>query len=260
MSRVWLVDIGNTRAKWLESTDDGFLNHGFVQTEALKSGTLPLQALPMGAGDTVWVASVVPQASEYLHQLLTLVGCRVVLVTLSKIHQKAQGVVDLSLYESTLGVDRALNVLGARLLDRQSAWWVCDFGTTVTFDAVDTQGVFQGGAIAPGIRLFGESLASDRAAQLYAKSVLEPPERTPGICTHDAIASGLYWGYSGMISGVLQTLGPNKDVQLLLTGGDAPGVFEAFPHLWPQGTRVSSDVTFQAMAWLAQGSSVSHPL
>jgi type III pantothenate kinase len=107
------------------------------------------------------------------------------------------------LYENPLevGADRVASAVAA-LEKYGGPCIVVDFGTATTFDALSAQGEYLGGAIAPGVRISAEAL--------YAKTAKLPrieiarPERAIGRTTVTSMQSGLYYGYVGLVSSLIQ--------------------------------------------------------
>lgn len=124
-----------------------------------------------------------------------------------------------------VGADRLVNALAVSRLYGTPAV-VVDLGTATTFDCVSHDGAFVGGAIAPGIELGLEALAS-RTAKL-PRVELRVPDRAIGRDTVGAIQSGAVLGYESLVAGLLGRirreladagdLAPG-DVHLVLTGG-----------------------------------------
>jgi type III pantothenate kinase len=100
---------------------------------------------------------------------------------------------------------------------------VVDFGTATTFDVVSAKGEYMGGAIAPGLAISAEALFA-RAARLSRVDV-KKPAKVVGTNTVAAVQSGLYYGYIGLVDGVLErilkeTRGPDSaDPKIIATGG-----------------------------------------
>ncbi len=96
---------------------------------------------------------------------------------------------------------------------------IVDFGTATTFDAISRHGEYMGGAIAPGIGIAAEALAS-RTSKLPRVDLVRPPKAV-GTNTVNAIQSGLIFGYVGLVEGMVarfrQELG--DDMQVIGTGG-----------------------------------------
>lgn len=103
---------------------------------------------------------------------------------------------------------------------------VVDFGTSTNFDVVSDKGEFLGGALAPGIEISLDALAS-RAAQLR-KVEFAKPRSVIGKGTVEALQSGALYGFSGQVDGIvkriIKEIGPLKAV--VATGGLAGLVVE----------------------------------
>ena len=120
-----------------------------------------------------------------------------------------------------VGTDRILNCIAAqRLLGGPAC--IVDFGTATKFDALSAQGDFIGGAIAPGLGIAAEALSS-RASKLY-RVALQRPAQVIGRNTVEAMQSGIFLGYLGLVEGLIerfrQVLGPQ--MRAIATGGLAP--------------------------------------
>ncbi len=126
---------------------------------------------------------------------------------------------------SEVGADRLANAVGAHGR-YPGPLIVIDFGTATTFDVVDGDGGYRGGVIAPGINLSLEALHT--AAARLPRIAVERPPRVIGTATVPAMQSGIYWGYVGLIEGVVARV---KDefgapMTVVATGGLAP-LFDA---------------------------------
>ncbi len=120
-----------------------------------------------------------------------------------------------------VGADRIVNTMAAfHLYGGPSI--VVDFGTSTNLDCVSANGEFLGGALAPGIEISLDALAS-RAAQLR-KVELVPPRSVIGKNTVEALQSGALYGFAGQVDGLVRRLnlelGGVKAV--IATGGLAP--------------------------------------
>lgn len=117
-----------------------------------------------------------------------------------------------------LGADRIIDAVAASRLYGTPVI-VVDFGTATVFDAVNDQGDYLGGAIAPGIGIASEALFS-RAAMLYRVQLERPPVAI-GKNTINAMQSGILFGYVGLVEGLVARfkaeLGGNPKV--VATGG-----------------------------------------
>ena len=117
-----------------------------------------------------------------------------------------------------VGADRVVNCVAAfELLGGPSI--VVDMGTATTFDVISKQGAFLGGAIAPGLGISADALFS-RAARL-TRVEIKKPSKIIGTSTTDNIQIGLYYGYIGLVDGILERLihelGP--ETKTIATGG-----------------------------------------
>src|SRR5580692_10430070 len=113
------------------------------------------------------------------------------------------------LYEnpSEVGADRIVNAIAAREQYGRNSGQpliVCDFGTATTLDAVSGNGEYLGGAICPGVTISADALFQ-RAARLPRIDVRKP-SRVVGQTTVGAMESGLFWGYVGMVEGLVRRM------------------------------------------------------
>jgi type III pantothenate kinase len=128
-----------------------------------------------------------------------------------------------------IGADRIVNTLAAHTLyGEDGPCIVVDFGTSTNLDVVSPKGEFLGGALAPGIEISVEALAS-RAAQLR-KVELVQPRSVIGKNTVEALQSGTIYGFAGQVDGLvtriieeLEDQYPDAgEVTVIATGGLAP--------------------------------------
>ena len=128
-----------------------------------------------------------------------------------------------------VGADRIVNCVAA--WDRlHTACIIVDMGTATKFDVLSPRGEFLGGAIAPGLGISAEALFA-RAAKL-PRIEIRRPAKVVGTNTVDNIQIGLFYGYIGLIDGILdrmlEDLGPTP---ILATGGLIRLVAEGSRHL-----------------------------
>ncbi len=117
-----------------------------------------------------------------------------------------------------VGADRIVNCIAA--FERLGGpAIVVDMGTATTFDVISQKGEFIGGAIAPGLGISAEALFS-RAAKLPRVDI-KRPQKVIGTGTVDNMQIGLYYGYIGLVDGILERMmaetGP--DTKTIATGG-----------------------------------------
>ena len=102
-----------------------------------------------------------------------------------------------------LGADRIVNAVAA--LELYGAPLIAvDFGTATTFDVVNERREYVGGIISPGLKISAEALFQ-RASRLPRVEIAEP-ERLVGKSTVQAMQSGLFYGYVGLVDGILERL------------------------------------------------------
>lgn len=127
-----------------------------------------------------------------------------------------------------LGSDRIANTIGAFNLFKKNCL-IVDFGTATTFDIVKKPGIYEGGVIAPGIKLSILNLSKSTAALPIFKLKSNP--RVFGKNTKDALNAGFFWGYQGLISNIIKKINIKfkTKFKIILTGGYA-GMFVKFTH------------------------------
>ena len=120
----------------------------------------------------------------------------------------------------TLGADRALNCIAAHELVGGDMI-VVDFGTATKFEAVDFNGAYKGGIIAPGINLSLDALVGKTAK--LPRIAIRAPETTSviGRNTEDQMLIGVFWGYVAMMEGLIERMKAEigRPVKVVATGG-----------------------------------------
>ncbi|MGA2351769.1 MAG: type III pantothenate kinase [Terracidiphilus sp.] len=126
---------------------------------------------------------------------------------------------------SELGADRLVNSIAA--FERYGGPCVIvDFGTATTFDVISAKGEYLGGAIAPGLGISAEALFS-RAARLTRVDI-KRPAKVIGTNTVTHLQSGLYFGYIGLVDGILERIIAELGAKprVIATGGLARQISE----------------------------------
>jgi type III pantothenate kinase len=124
------------------------------------------------------------------------------------------------LYENPaeVGADRIVNSVAA--FEKYGGPVIAvDFGTATTFDCVTAKGEYQGGVICPGIGISADALFG-RTARLPRVDIRKPA-RIIGTNTVASLQSGLYYGYLGLVDGILERLLAElgKETKVVATGG-----------------------------------------
>ena len=141
----------------------------------------------------------------------------------------------------TVGADRLCNTVAAH--ERyKGAVIVVDFGTATNFDIVSQDGAFDGSVIAPGANLSIEAL--HQAAALLPRVAIHRAQKVIGRDTVSSMQSGVYWGYVGLITGLINGIKREYGVPMTVvaTGGlahlfrpDIPAIDHVDPDLTMRG-------------------------
>jgi type III pantothenate kinase len=223
------IDSGNTNAVFGVYNGDTLRASWRVSTNARRTGDeyavwltqlLALAGLARTDIDAAIIANVVPETG---FNLLSL--CRRYL-NIEPLVVGAPGCrlgigVDVDMPAERVGADRVANAVAAR--DRyKTPLMVIDFGTTTNFDIVDGNGNFCGGIIAPGPNLSLQALQM-ATAQLPLVAIERPPS-VVGRSTVPAMQSGVFWGYVGLIEGLVRRVRAERGeaMGVIGTGGLAP--------------------------------------
>jgi type III pantothenate kinase len=161
------------------------------------SQLLAMAGLVFSAFDGCIVSSVVPQSifnlrnlsRRYLKVEPLVIGENVDLGIAVRIDKPSEA-----------GADRLVNAIGAHVA-YPGDLIVIDSGTATTFDIIGGDGGFEGGVIAPGINLSMEAL--HQAAARLPRVAIQKPQRIIGRDTVVAMQSGVFWGYIGLIEGLV---------------------------------------------------------
>jgi type III pantothenate kinase len=180
---------------------------------------LALEGLRRGAIDGAVIASVVPEVN---FNLLTLCRkyCKTdpVMIGEAGVKLGTRALVDRP---EEVGADRLVNTVAAH--DRyKGPLIVVDFGTATTLDVVDGDGNYIGGVIAPGINL---SLTALHMAAAKLPSIrIARTDRVIGKDTVSCMQSGIYWGYVGLVEGLVGRIKREfgGTMRVIVTGGLAP--------------------------------------
>ena len=119
---------------------------------------------------------------------------------------------------SEVGADRIVNAVAA-FEKYGGPCVIVDFGTATTFDCVSAKGEYLGGVISPGLGISADALF-ERTARL-PRVEIRKPERVIGSTTVGSLQSGLYYGYLGLVDGILDLLLAElgHDTKVVATGG-----------------------------------------
>lgn len=148
---------------------------------------------------------------------------------------------------ATIGADRLCNACAVAATGEVPAV-VVDYGTAVTFDIISAHKEYLGGVIAPGMRIFRDYLA-ERTALLPVVNI-QRPSGVVGKSTKEAMRSGAYYGYRGLVKEILDEIRRElkaKQLAIIATGGDS-SLFQNESALFK---RHDPDLTFKGMCLIA---------
>ncbi|HXT51115.1 MAG TPA: type III pantothenate kinase [Thermoanaerobaculia bacterium] len=245
-SLLVLIDVGNTNTVLGVYRGDELVESFRLSTDAERTADeygallLPLFAragLAPESAEAVVVSSVVPPLNAVFERLARRFFGREALFVEPGVKTGMPIRYD---NPAEVGADRIVNALAARELFGAPVV-VVDFGTATTFDVVNAAGEYTGGIICPGIGISAEALFA-HASRLYRVDIRRP-SRLVGKNTAGAMQSGLYFGYVGLVDGILARLaGELPDLRAVIaTGGLAELIAEGserITHVEPQLTLI----------------------
>lgn len=242
------INANNTNIKFAVFDGDNILGEWRQHTSSNRTGDehavwliklLEINGIdPSGINDAV-IASVVPQALFNLRSLcLRYFHCTpLILGETGCIY----GVEVCA--EPPVGADRICNAVGSGFLFPEQAAIIIDLGTATTFDVIDSRGNYVGGVIAPGINLSLEALHN--ATTLLPRIAVERPEKVIGTDTIACMHSGVFWGYIGLIEGIVFRIKAEfgEPMKVVSTGGLAP-IFVGATNIIEKG---EPDITLRGL-------------
>jgi type III pantothenate kinase len=219
------IDAGNTnivfavcegdaiRAQWRAATKTSRTADEYA---AWLKEMLSLENLRFADLDAAIIASVVPAALFDLRSLCRrYLNCEALVVGDANVEL---GIGVHADRPAAVGADRLANTVAAHAA-YPGALIVVDFGTATTFDIVSAEGNYEGGVIAPGANLSAEAL--HQAAAMLPRVAIERTQSVIGKDTVPAMQSGLYWGYVGLIEGLVGRIKAEygQPMTVIATGG-----------------------------------------
>lgn len=213
-----LVEIGNSRVKWMLSGTDGIGGEPFSSRHDDPSWVRQLPDTPV---DAVCYASVAAAGTE--KPLVDWAGANGVaelrrIVTAAR----AAGVTNAYAEPSRLGVDRWLACVAAHWRAPGQSVLIVDAGTALTVDYVDADGRHGGGLISPGVSTMRDAIRADTQVRAAER---EPLAELLGRSTDAAVGQGTLYAALGLIGRARASLNPER---VFLTGGEASWLA---PHL-----------------------------
>ncbi|MBN1427342.1 MAG: type III pantothenate kinase [Anaerolineae bacterium] len=252
------IDVGNTNIHFGLYDGQMWRNTWRARTAPLKMGDeyavllrsfFAEDGLTFDDVNAIVMASVVPALTATLTQMSERYMKRIPLNIEPGVKTGIRVLID---NPREVGPDRVVNAIAVKKLYGAPAI-VIDFGTATTYDVLNAEGDYIGGAIAPGIGMAHDALVS-RTARLYNVDLIPPPSAI-GHNTVHAMQSGLFLGYIAMIEGLVARIRADlqaPDTRVIATGGLAPlfaehtqAIEEIAPNLTLDGLRLIWEINEQ---------------
>src|SRR5437763_14204723 len=222
-----VIDIDNTNTSLGVFDSEALVTHWRLTTArertvdewgVLTRNLFALAELNFKSIDAIAIASVVPPLNFTLKRMAEVYFQASPLFV---DHTLDTGVTILYQPPADVGADRIVDAVAA-IHKYGAPCIVVDFGTATTFDAINANGEYLGGVITPGITISADALF-ESAAKL-PRVEIKGPRKVIGATTVEAMQSGLYHGYVGLVDGILRKMidelgGAPK---VIATGGLAP--------------------------------------
>lgn len=159
------------------------------------------------------ISSVVPKTFSQIKKIffnLYKVNC----VELKKLNLTR--LINIKVNKKEIGSDRLANAIS--VMSKNKNFIVVDFGTATTFDVIKKNN-YLGGVIAPGVTLSLDNLI--KKASLIPNIELHKSKSIIGKNTEQAVLSGFFWGYNGLINGIISKIKKktNQKYKIIFTGG-----------------------------------------
>jgi len=213
VTKICLIDINSfTYKKTIYFNSKSFLSQNFLSNKLnkiIKKNKIHKFSL---------FSSVVPKYTFVLKKFLKN-KYKIKLIEIKE--KKINKIIQINIKnKKQVGSDRIANAVGV-YKKYKSNCIVLDFGTATTFDVVTINGVYNGGVIAPGVNLSIKSL-SNNADQIPIFSI-KKQKKIIGKDTLEALRSGFYWGYIGLINNIILKIEKEtkKKYKIIFTGGYA---------------------------------------
>lgn len=242
------IEQGNTNTLFAVYDGKAWIAHWRTATEATRtadeyavwlSQLLHMHGLSFADLTGCIVSSVVPQSIFNLRNL----SRRYMNVEPLVIGENARLGIEVRIAKpSEAGADRLVNAIGAHLVYPGDLLLI-DSGTATTFDVVSSDGAFEGGLIAPGINLSLHAL--HEAAAKLPRIAIQRPDRVIGRDTVAAMQSGVFWGYIGLIEGLVERIKAEWGQPMTVIG--TGGVASLFEGATTSIDRFDPDLTIRGL-------------
>ena len=220
---ILCIDIGNTNIVY-----DFWDNNQFTDIKRLETGKHDLLIADKKKITQIAISSVVPELTDYYKKYFRkTLNIDPFIVN----YENCGNILDVD-SPAEVGADRICNIFGAK----EKYGYPCmviDFGSATTYDILDDDGQFIGGAIAPGIDVSANYLI--KKAALLNKVTFQFPEKVIGKNTKTNLQSGIMYGGLDSVEGMIKRIISEtnlKHMKIILTGGFCPLISDkmVIPH------------------------------
>ena len=221
---ILAIDVGNTNMEFGIFQGDKLLGSFRLGTKRditsdevglMMSQYFMINNLKTSDIEDILVSSVVPQVMYSINNALKKYIGKIPLVVGANL---PLNIVNLYGAPKEVGADRLVNAFGA-FKKYQGPLIVVDFGTATTFDAIDSQGAYLGGAIYPGIKISMDALF-EKTAKLPRVELVNPGT-VIGKSTVTSMQAGAVYGYVGAVKNIVEVMKQQlgEDTKVIATGG-----------------------------------------
>ena len=211
-------DIGNTETKvCLINKSNKIIKKIIIKTKNINNNSLSVLLTKFKLSKInikkVLFCSVVPKAFNQIKKIFYQ-KLKIKIYELKDLDLKKM--INIKVNYKQIGSDRLANALS--VIGEKKNYIILDFGTATTFDVLVKKNYY-GGVIAPGVKLSLKTL-SDRAS-LIPNINLKKPRKVIGQNTINAVRSGFFWGYAGLIDNIVNLIKKEtkKSFEIIITGG-----------------------------------------
>jgi type III pantothenate kinase len=211
-------DIGNTETKvCLIDKSNKIIKKIIIKTKDINNNSLSVLLTKFKLSKInikkVLFCSVVPKAFNQIKKIFYQ-KLKIKIYELKDLDLKKM--INIKVNYKQIGSDRLANALS--VIGEKKNYIILDFGTATTFDVLVKKNYY-GGVIAPGVKLSLKTL-SDKAS-LIPNINLKKPKKVIGQNTINAVRSGFFWGYAGLIDNIIKLIKKEtrKSFKVIITGG-----------------------------------------
>ena len=211
-------DIGNTETKvCLIDKSNKIIKKIIIKTKDINNNSLSVLLTKFKLSKInikkVLFCSVVPKAFNQIKKIFYQ-KLKIKIYELKDLDLKKM--INIKVNYKQIGSDRLANALS--VIGEKKNYIILDFGTATTFDVLVKKNYY-GGVIAPGVKLSLKTL-SDKAS-LIPNINLKKPKKVIGQNTINAVRSGFFWGYAGLIDNIVNLIKKEtkKSFVIIITGG-----------------------------------------